>query len=150
MPYRLNTARTPAEFSAPSKPIAERVRDWINERYLCDQLVSRWQSMEHKLSLKAKVRGLSLDRALREPWPEIKVMDALMRRINEFDRRLPKSAEKIMRTRSSSASEAIAKLRLGIAMRCRSLGEDDAWALVEMAYAELCRLNEPLIEDPPA
>lgn len=127
---------------APAGSIANLVDDWITEREACDQLVGRWQALEHKLSLMAKARGLSLERAARQPWPETKAMNDLMRRIKAFDRRLPKSAEAIMQRRSRSKCDAMAKLRLGLAMRCRSPDDDDAWAIITKAYGELCKLPE--------
>lgn len=124
-----------------SKSIACLVDTWIAERHVCDQYVSRWQYLEHKLSLKAKAKGLTLERAAHQPWPETKAMHDLMRRITAFDRRLPKFAEIIMRRTSVSTSDAMAKLRLGLAMRRHCFDGDNAWALIEKAYDELHRLG---------
>lgn len=144
MTIQLQAAKSSnANASAYRRPVAALVDDWIAQRNACDQLVSRWQALEHKLSLLAKAKGLSFERVNQQSSPEIRAMNDLMRRIKAFDRRLPKFAEVIMQKTSQSKRDAMAKLRLGLAMRCCSPDDDHAWAMIAQAYEDLHKVDEP-------
>jgi hypothetical protein len=68
-------------------------------------------------------------------------MNALMKRIERLDSKLPNSAEKIMRIAARSADDAIARIWLGLNMRAPSPDDIIAWALVEKGYRELCEIR---------
>lgn len=80
---------------------------------------------------------VSFEEALTQAWPEAEEMNALMKRIERLDRKLPHSTEEIMRMAVTSADDAMAKIWLGLNMRVPSPDDLMAWALVEEGYREL-------------
>jgi hypothetical protein len=108
-----NTPPAGIKRSAAAKPapLEQLVNVWFSERTTCDRLVKEWQDLEHQLSLKAKSLGVELDDAMRRPWPEVRAMCDLMRRIRALDRQLALAARRIHGEDPAGASDATTRGR---------------------------------------
>lgn len=121
----------------PSSPLCEQVNEWIEARDAADRLVTEWQSLEHKLFQIACSQRADLEKILASQLPASQRFRSLTQQIAADDRRLGRAAERIAKTPSLSARDAMAKIQLALRLAQFQCVDENQWALVKSGFDDL-------------
>lgn len=133
---QIAAARTPTPVRRVD-PVASKIRQWIVARENQDALVRKWQDLENQLCDRIKSSGVGLTAAYRSGLPEARQMRALTRQIKLSDRKLDRTAVRIILSPARSTEGALAKIEMGLRIQEPQDCEEHAWALLRSGFEEL-------------